>query len=378
MKNDYIEFYGKNGITPVHQDVSDLELHYRRRQKLYRQCGIPTIAFNGAQMLEIGPGGGHNALAPVHWGIGHLDLVEPNHAGVDSIKYLFDKQGIAKDKYTIINSQIENYETDKRYDIIVAEGFLGYVSNAADICRKIMPLCREGGVIVITCSDDVCIFPELIKRLIGQIISSDEKTLEGKVNRLIPIFEPQLNSLRGVSRPVKDWIEDNILNPAFANGNSFSISDAIEVFDGFDILGGSPSMFTDYSWYKDVWVDEKRDCRDQFYRKRMALVMAGLPEQILEEDDCNKLFETFSHIKKLENDYENKSDIKIVGELADYMNSNRDLVAIMGGNLLAVYEESISVINALSKGEKPDLELYPNLFKAFGRGLQYMSFMKVG
>lgn len=58
MNNVFLEYYGEHQISPVKQDISDLEIHYNRRKKLYRQCGIPTIAFRNAKILEVGPGGG--------------------------------------------------------------------------------------------------------------------------------------------------------------------------------------------------------------------------------------------------------------------------------------------------------------------------------
>lgn len=58
MENNYIEYYGKHDISPVKQDIKDIEVHYNRRKKLYRQCGIPAIAFRNAKILEVGPGGG--------------------------------------------------------------------------------------------------------------------------------------------------------------------------------------------------------------------------------------------------------------------------------------------------------------------------------
>lgn len=57
MKNEFLEYYGQHNISPVKQDISNLKVHYERRRKLYRQCGIPVIAFRNAEILEIGPGG---------------------------------------------------------------------------------------------------------------------------------------------------------------------------------------------------------------------------------------------------------------------------------------------------------------------------------
>lgn len=58
MKNEFLRFYGTHNISPVRQNIDDLEMHYQRREKLYRQCGIPVIAFKDKEVLEIGPGGG--------------------------------------------------------------------------------------------------------------------------------------------------------------------------------------------------------------------------------------------------------------------------------------------------------------------------------
>ena len=60
MKNDFLEYYGEHHISPVRQDINNIEAHYNRRKKLYRQCGIPAIAFRNAEVLEVGPGGGYN------------------------------------------------------------------------------------------------------------------------------------------------------------------------------------------------------------------------------------------------------------------------------------------------------------------------------
>ena len=63
MSNEFIEYYGEHNISPVHQDISDFEIHYGRRRKLYRQCGIPLQTFKNAKVLEVGPGSGYNTLA---------------------------------------------------------------------------------------------------------------------------------------------------------------------------------------------------------------------------------------------------------------------------------------------------------------------------
>lgn len=63
--NKFIEYYGNHEISPVKQDLSDLKAHCAKREKLYRQLGIPGIAFEGKKILEVGPGSGYNTLASI-------------------------------------------------------------------------------------------------------------------------------------------------------------------------------------------------------------------------------------------------------------------------------------------------------------------------
>lgn len=67
--NDFIKYYGEKGISPVKQDISNLRMHYAKREKLYRQLGIPCMSFEGKKILEVGPGSGYNTLAYFFGGV---------------------------------------------------------------------------------------------------------------------------------------------------------------------------------------------------------------------------------------------------------------------------------------------------------------------
>lgn len=73
MKNDFLKYYGEKNISPVKQDISDLQLHCRRREKLYRQLGLPFCLFKDKNILEVGPGSGYNTLVLLHGGGGKKD-----------------------------------------------------------------------------------------------------------------------------------------------------------------------------------------------------------------------------------------------------------------------------------------------------------------
>ena len=60
MKTSFVDFYIKNNISPVSQDISGLKKHFQRRDSLLRSLGLPNILFCNAEILEFGPGSGHN------------------------------------------------------------------------------------------------------------------------------------------------------------------------------------------------------------------------------------------------------------------------------------------------------------------------------
>lgn len=378
MKNDYIEYYGKHNISPVRQDISNISTHYERRKKLYRQCGIPLIAFRNAEVLEIGPGGGNNTLAFFHWGSRHVDLVEANPKGIKDMQELFVEQGISEDKFEIFPCMAEDYHTDKRYDIVIAEGFLPNIYNQQEIIGRLKELvCREG-IIVITCIDDVGFFIEAMKRLVGLAITADISEYRQKTEYLTDFFEPQLAQLRGVSRSPEAWVQDQILNPAMSNGTEMTMMQAVGYFgEGFDVLGSSPQMFTDYSWYKDIWHDYKKDYKEQFERKRLSLLMANMPETELQAEQVDILVKHFADIRKLEIEYEKSSDIRKISEIVLKMDAMEDLVEQnLKEGFVNVFHEIKKILSCLQRGERIIMNKYPHFFAAFGRSQQYISFVK--
>lgn len=376
MNNAFLEYYGEHHISPVNQEIKDIGIHYERRKKLYRQCGIPTITFKDKEVLEVGPGGGYNTLAFFHWGISHADLIEPNAKGREDMEVLFTQQGVLPEKYDIFPCVIEDYFTEKKYDIIIAESFLQHLSNQQEIINKLKDLVVGDGIIVTTCTDEVCLFIERMKRMIGLSIVKNIDNYEDKVNYLVEIFGPQLKRLGGVSRPAKDWVQDTIFNPTMYN-NTMSMVRVIDFFGNeYDILGSSPNIFTDYSWYKDIWVDYKEDYKSQFSEKRLTLLMANMSEIILPSQQVNNIVEHFEAIGDMAMQYEKTFDDKYLCDIRKYMNEIADVISILGKDFMKVFCDIKDAVDALQIKETIDFEQYPYFFAAFGRTQQYIAFVK--
>jgi len=375
--NPFIDFYGKHKISPVRQDISDFKKHLKRREKLYRTLGIPIIAFSNNDVLEVGPGGGYNTLCFFNWGA-NVDLVEPNPAGYEEMVELFSKNKIDPKSWNLFKSMIEDYNTDKLYDVVVAEGFLPGIKSRYQILSKISSLVKKGGVVVVTCVDDISYFFEYLRRLLAirLIEIKNVKVFQEKVELLSKAFHTHLNSLKHSSRFIGDWVEDVLLNPAAVYGDFFSIADCIKEFDNnFEFLGSSPNMFTDYSWYKDVDFRLKDEIIDQFNRKRHLLLSLNLKESINCIDKNMKLFELCKKVRLTVNDNNELLNKRVVLIIIDILEEIKILTKDLDSKITIALDE----IKELLSDDNLSKEKIANSSKItsiFGRGMQYVSMVK--
>ncbi len=373
--NSFLEYYGEHQISPVAQDISDLALHYRKREKLYRQLGMPPRLFQNADILEVGPGSGYNTLAFFAWG-GNVHLVEPNPAGRRDMKQLFCERQVLENKYEIYETTIEEFQSEQRYDIIIAEGFLHSIDNAKSIIQKLKSKIIRGGVIVVTCMDEMSMFVEQMKRLICHYMISDIEEYEEQVAFCTRLFEPQFSNLDGMSRKVEDWVRDDMLNPAFNNEVILDLSEAIQTFgEDFYVLGSSQKIFTDYSWYKDLSYRENENCIAQFAQKQHTFFMTGIKESKLNEYEHCFLKQQISAIRSKCIVFE-KTGVDVINDVLDLLGSIIHVAASIDLRLLNFINECCEILERLKQETSFSLEKYQTFFHAVGRTQQYLSMVK--
>ncbi len=374
VENPLLLFYRKHNISPVHQDLTDFNVHLRRREKLYRKLGLPPFAFSNKAILEVGPGGGYNALAYFQWGA-NVDFVEPNPKAQEELHELLGKYGIEKTRWNLYKDKVENYVTEKKYDIVIAEGVIPGLYNISEVIAKLSVLVREGGVIVVTCVDDISCFFEVLKRLVAVCLIQSIENFKDKVKILAQAFSTHLKTLKHASRPVEDWVTDQFLNPAIY-ANFFSIVDCIDEFGpDFEFLGSSPDMFTDYSWYKDLSYNSKSEIIKQFYEKRHMLLLWNLQECNAISPDNKVLFDTVFEFRKyaaeIENNFIKDNMDKIISILKYITTLTQDINFFIPE---AINEAIMLLSDNNLNPEK--VSQASKLAAAFGRGQQYVSMVK--
>lgn len=244
--NDFISYYGEHHISPVSQDISDFERHIARRKRLYELVGIHPAAFKGADMLEVGAGSGFNTLLFLNLGA-HVDIVEANPAGREKMLELFSEYGISKAQYTLYPTTIESYESSKRYDFVIAEGFLPWIEKAQReaIIARLWQYAKKDAGIVVTTQCEFSFFLEDLRRILGLVLVRGISGFKEKVAMLSSAFSAHLDTLGFASRPITDWVIDNILNPA-ADVKPLSLAACVNEFAQAAGGGGAtnPAQYT--------------------------------------------------------------------------------------------------------------------------------------
>jgi len=375
----YIDFYGKNEISPVNQDISNMKKHFERRCSLYRHLGIIPAFLKNKTIIEFGPGSGHNALYTNSLKPSRYVLVDGNPTGLNATKELLSKYSSGNTNYEIVDSLIEEYNTKDLFDVVICEGVIARQDDPESFLQHIGRFVSPAGVLVISCCDSVSILGDTLRRLVGAIIGKRTDEIEKKLEILRPYFLKQLSTLKGMSRSVDDWIVDNIIQPFTGSTKLLPIKVAISSLDlEFDVYGSSPHFFTDWRWYKDIWGDDKKynEIAIDLYHKNVHNLMDyryTFEPQPIEYN--NKIIKLCDSIQELLRHFETKRDFNYMNTLKQNLFELAKIVKKYS------YKTSESIEDfALAIEEYQNTKKFPYELKKFapffGRGMHYLSFIR--
>lgn len=379
--NKLLEFYEKHDMSPGNKELEEWSVFKRKRTNLYRQLGVPVQCFKEKNILEFGPGSGHNALAimmdfseNINFGEGHIDLVEPNLSGRNDIKRIFENKKIPKECYTLYSDVLEDFVTNRKYDFVIAEQFLPYIENWKECVEIIKNYTTRNGIVIITCADAIGLYVELTKRLVGQYIVRDIESFSEKVDRLIKIFEPQLIKLKGMNRTCKEWVQEEIFNGASLCTHPMNMNDAIDAFGNeFDILGTSQRIFTDYSWYKDLDYDYVMAYKKQYNQKKHMFLLSDMREETIRTEEENaSLEQAVITANELTEKFEKRKSLDITA----YKKAIDKVTECSDNQTIKKFNEETLEILKLAEKSVPDVKIYDVWSSCFGRTSQYISFIR--
>ncbi|HEX9060657.1 MAG TPA: class I SAM-dependent methyltransferase [Clostridia bacterium] len=378
MSGTFVEFYGKNNISPVHQDISNLTQHFERREGLYRQLGIFPLSVEGKKVLEIGPGSGYNSIYTASLNPSLYHLVEENPAGISDMEELFARYPQWTENIDIFKTRIEDFDSIIKYDIVLCEGMLPSISNPLETLNIIKRFVKPGGILVITCIDSISGSSENLRNLIGTLLVWELDDINKMLDILVPVFSPHLDTLKGMSRKHSDWVLDNIINP-LGIAETLSIANVVENLDNeFEFYSSSPCIFSDWRWYKSIYGETKSlnsTVISQYWQQVHNFLDYRRLYPPREESKNKKLYYLLDNLRVCIKELKEKKDISLIKQIKVCINDIVHNLEFISHELALPYSEALELI-ASNKIDTSIINKCENLKTFFGRGQQYLSLIR--
>lgn len=207
------EYYQSAQFLPTHAGFDEAAPFLRyaesRREFYQSKLHIPARFFADADVLEIGPDTGENAAVFAAWGA-NLTLVEPNRAAWPHIEKYFSRFGLADRLAGMNDADFESYSTDRRFDLVNAEGFIYTIQPISRWVRRLPLFLKPGGFCCVSYYERAGGFLELVLKVIqaAAVRSAGGEPVE--VARRF--FQTKWDAIPH-TRPFASWVMDVLENP---------------------------------------------------------------------------------------------------------------------------------------------------------------------
>lgn len=381
--NSHLEFYLKHGIIPVTYNTADFSAHLERRSSLYRTLSLPPFAIKGTDVLEVAPGTGQNSLYIASCMPNTLTLVEPNPVASKKIRELYATPPIECTSPTLVEAALEDYVSSQEFDIVICENWLGRAPHELVLLRKLAGMVRAGGFLIVTTVSPIGILPNIVRRVISASVVDHKHDFQTQVANLSPVFAPHLATMPSMTRTVDDWIQDNMLNPAYFD-LLLSIPLLIETIGGqFEALGTNPVFAQDWRWFKSlhgVGRDFNAHLLSEYWRNahnfldHTSIAPPRHPEDNMRlERDCLKFVDEARNLEQAIRD-----GLDLNRSLDDVLHALNDLTADIAefSDQASIGLRQASAFLARGIGTIPTASDLSCLGSLFGRETVYASFAK--
>ena len=371
MSLTHADFYSKHNISPVSQDIEILDKHYQRRESLYLSLGLVPSFMRGRTILEFGPGSGHNALYTASLSPQKYELVDGNFRGVQETRARL--ASFTDLQITVHHALFDMFTTDSKFDTVWAEGCLPHQSHPLPLLTHVASFVAVGGCLCVSTNNGISYLSETIRRLFRDRFFDASGDVHEQARKLTPYIQPHLQHLRGMSRPVEDWILDSIVQP-MRDRRLLSIPEVVSCLnEDFDVYGSSPRFLTDWRWYKEIVGDDRKFnelALDNYYKNNLNLLdyRFSFPEHSRAYGEKLEALGSRSWDLMCEIEHGNESIWKEFFDLMDELCSHIDGQAPI---TVGAIRESC----ALLQNANPDMGLsqFPQWW---GRGQQYLSLIR--
>lgn len=272
-------YYERQDVLPTFGDFkssAELDAYAGQRRELFAdKLVLSPRLFRDADVLEFGPDSGENALVFAGWGA-NLALAEPNRHAHPKIQAYFAHFGLAQQLRELALADVEGFRSDRRFDIIDAEGFIYTVQPTENWLGIFHGLLNPDGFAVVSYYERYGGFFELALKA----IHAAGKALTGRpaLEAARLLFEPKWDSIPH-TRSFESWLMDVLENP-FVRHRYFLDAAALCTAahaQGFDVHSAWPAYrdSLDIYWHKKVLSGDEKLRRTVRHLDRSRLSFLG-------------------------------------------------------------------------------------------------------
>ncbi|MDD1516439.1 MULTISPECIES: class I SAM-dependent methyltransferase [Bradyrhizobium] len=272
-------YYERQDVLPTFgnfKSAAELDAYASQRRELFSdKLVLPPRLFRDAEVLEFGPDSGENALVFAGWGA-NMTLAEPNRHAHQKIEAYFAHFGLTERLRELALADVEGFRSERRYDIIDAEGFIYTVQPTENWLGVFHRLLNPDGFAIVSYYERYGGFFELALKA----IHAAGKALSGRpaLETAKSLFEAKWNSIPH-TRSFESWLMDVLENP-FVRHRYFLDATALCTAahaQGFDIHSAWPAYrdSLDVYWHKKVLSPDEKLRRAARHLDRSRLSFLG-------------------------------------------------------------------------------------------------------
>ncbi|AWM01949.1 class I SAM-dependent methyltransferase [Bradyrhizobium amphicarpaeae] len=272
-------YYERQDVLPTFgnfKSSTELEAYASQRRELFSdKLVLPPRLFRDADVLEFGPDSGENALVFAGWGA-NMTLAEPNRHAHPKIQAYFAQFGLTQRLRELALADVEGFSSDRRFDIIDAEGFIYTVQPSEKWLGIFHRLLKPDGYAVVSYYERYGGFFELALKA----IHAAGKALSGRaaLDTAKMLFEAKWNSIPH-TRSFESWLMDVLENPFVRHRYFLDAASlcAAAHGQGFDVHSAWPAYrdSLDIYWHKKVLSGDDKLHRASRHLDRSRLSFLG-------------------------------------------------------------------------------------------------------
>ena len=147
--------------------------------------------------------------------------------------------------------------------MVICEAWLGIIKKERKLITKLGRLVKNDGILIITSSSSISFLSNILRRFVAINISNNINSFKKKTNFLINFFKNHLKTMKNMSCPYKDWVQDCLIGDGFLNIHPNPSEIFHDAGKEFNFFNSYPNFYSDWRWYKDL-IGKKFDTKKNF------------------------------------------------------------------------------------------------------------------